>query len=151
MPAVTSRFQPPPIMKAAETLWLAIEQAVERFPARRHRYGIGARLNTMAFDVYSLTSRACRDRRQQRYMVDRLRWKVDDLKLCLTMGKRLQAFSGKREFFQLALHAEQLGAQVGGWYKSLSLNAQNAQAGSGDAQRGQKLSTRDASQRGANP
>lgn len=37
---------------AAENLWLAIEQAVERFPARRHRYGIGARLNTMASIPY---------------------------------------------------------------------------------------------------
>jgi hypothetical protein len=34
---MSSRFQPPPIIKAAEGLWLAIEAAVERFPARKHR------------------------------------------------------------------------------------------------------------------
>ena len=148
---MTSRFQPAPILKAAENLWVAIEQAVERFPARKHRYGIGVRLNTQAFEVYSLANRAWRDRRQQRWLVERLRWKVDDLKLCLTMGKRLEAFRGKREFFQLALQAEQLGAQAGGWFKSLSPSAQNAQAGNGHAQRGPKLSARDASNGGAKP
>ncbi|MCD7096904.1 four helix bundle protein [Stenotrophomonas sp. MMGLT7] len=148
---MTSRFQPPPIMKAAENLWLALEEAVSRFPARKHRYGIGARLNDTAAEVYSLANRAWRDRRQQRYLVERLRWKVDDLKLCMTMAKRLQAFGGKREFFHLALQAEQLGAQVGGWLKTLSPSAQNAQVANGHVQRGQKLSARDASYRGANP
>jgi len=149
---VTSRYQPAPILKAAENLWLAIEQAVERFPARRHRYGIGARLNDLAFEVYSLANRAWRDRSQQRDLVELLRWKVDDLKLCLTMGKRLEAFSGKREFFALALQAEQLGAQAGGWFKSLSSpSAQNAQASDRHVQRGQKLSARDASDNGAKP
>ncbi|WP_411832300.1 four helix bundle protein [Pseudoxanthomonas mexicana] len=138
-------------MKAAENLWLAIERAVERFPARRHRHGVGARLNDLAFEVYSLANRAWRDRRQQRYLVDRLRWKVDDLKLCMTLCKRLEAFSGKREHFPLALQAEQLGAQVGGWHNSLSPSAQNVQTEGGHAQRGQKLSARNASNRGAKP
>ncbi len=138
-------------MKAAENLWLAIERAVERFPSRRHRYGIGVRLNDLAFEVFSQANRAWRDTRQQRYQVDRLRWKVDDLKLCLTMGKRLEAFSGKREYFQLALQAEQLGAQVGGWSKKFLPSAQNVQTDGGHAQRGQKLSACNASNRGAKP
>jgi len=149
---MSSRFQPPPVMKAAENLWLAIERAVELFPARKYRYGIGARLTDMAAAVYYLTNRAWRDRRQQRYLVGQLKWKVDDLKACLTMAKRLDAFSGKRVYFQLALQAEQLGAQVGGWLNKLSPIAQNAQAGeAGHVQRGQKLSAQDASYQGAKP
>ena len=136
-------------MKAAENLWFAIERAVENMPARKHRYGIGARLNNQAFEVWTLTNRAWRDTRQQRHLVEKLRWKVDDLKLCLTMAKRLEAFRGKREFFPLAIQAEGLGAQVGGWLKKFSPIAQNAQAGNGHAQRGQKLSARDASNAGA--
>jgi hypothetical protein len=147
---VTSRYQPAPILKAAENLWLAIEQAVERF-ARKHRYSIGAQLRDRAFEVSALANRAWRDRAHQRELVERLRWKIDDLKLCLTMGKRLEAFSGKREFVALALQAEQLGAQAGGWYKSLSPSAQNAQASDRRVQRGQTLSARDASPVGANP
>ncbi len=140
---MTSRFQPPPIIKAAERLLLEIEQAVRQFP-RYHRYAVGADLRKQAMTVFSSANRAWRDRARQTELVGQLVWDIDSLKQHLQLAKLLHAFNSFRRFEMLARLAQDLGAQAGGWSRRLSApSAQNAQA-SGVAQRGQKLSTRTA-------
>jgi hypothetical protein len=146
---MTSRFQPPPIIKACERLLVEIEQAVSRFP-RYHRYQIGSDLRKQAMTAWGYANKAWRDRARQTVWVEKLKWAVDDLKQYLQTAKLLHAFGSFRQFEAIARLAEQLGAQAGGWHRQLHLpKAQNAPA-DGIAQRGQKLSTRTAPA-GANP
>ena len=140
---MTSRFQPPPIIKAAERLLVEIEQAVRRFP-RYHRYQVGTDLRRKAMEVFTSANRAWRDRAEQARLVGALVWVIDELKHFLQVSKLLHAFSSFRQFEMLMRQAEELGAQAGGWKRRLvSPTAQNAQA-DGVAQRGKKLSTRTA-------
>ncbi|GGD45941.1 four helix bundle protein [Pseudoxanthomonas indica] len=147
---MTSRFQPPPIIKAAERLLVDIEQAVRAFP-RYHRYQIGKNLREHAMTVSHRAGRAWRDRAHQRRWVEQLVWDIDELKQYLQTAKLLQAFRSFRQFEHLARQAEQLGAQAGGWRRQLnSPPAQNAEGRRAVPQRGQKLSTCTASAE-ANP
>jgi hypothetical protein len=140
---MTSRFQPPPIIKASERLLVEIEKAVRSFP-RYHRYQVGSDLRRKAMEVFTRANRAWRDRAEQVRLVGELVWDIDELKQFLQVAKLLHAFSGFRQFEMLARLAEELGAQAGGWRRRLvSPNAQSAQA-NGVAQRGKKLSTRTA-------
>ena len=140
---MTSRFQPPPIIKAAERLLLEIEKAVRQFP-RYHRYAVGTDLRRQAMVVYTNTNRAWRDRDYQAALVGQLVWDIDALKHCLQTAKLLHAFNSFRRFEMLARLAHELGTQAGGWNRRFSTpNAQNARA-NGVAQRGEKLSTRTA-------
>ncbi|QDH70881.1 four helix bundle protein [Marilutibacter alkalisoli] len=146
---MTSRFQPPPIIKACERLLVDIEQAVGNFH-RKYRYHIGLELRRQAMTIYTTANRAWRDTPHQRRWVEALVWEVDALKQHMQVAKLLRAFTSFRQFEHLARQAEGLGAQVGGWRKSFTHpHAQNAQARPGVVQRGQKLSTRAASM-GAN-
>ena len=146
-----SRFQLPPIVKAAERLLVDIEQAVRRFP-RTHRYAIGEDLRRKAMAVYSLACRAWRDRRQQRYLVERLVWMVDELKQHMQIAKLLHAFVSFGQFEALARQAHALGAQAGGWRRNIqqSPSVQSAAGPTAGPQRDQKLSTR-AAPAGAKP
>ena len=137
---MATRYQLPAIVKAAERLLVDIEQAVRKFP-RYHRYQIGSDLRGTAMEVYVLSERAWRDRAQQMRWVAQLRWTVDKLKQQLQVSRLLHAFQGPRQFEFIARQASELGAQVGGWIKSLHPKAQNAQGSPAVAQRGQKLST----------
>ena len=140
---MTSRFQPPPIIKAAERLLVEIEKAVRQFP-RYHRYAVGADLRRQAMMVYTNANRAWIDRPQQAELVGQLVWDIDALKQHLQVAKLLHAFNSFRRFEMLARLAHELGAQAGGWNRRFSTpNAQNARA-NGVAQRGEKLSTRTA-------
>ena len=145
---MTSRYTPPPIMKAIERLLVDIEQAVGVF-ARKHRYVIGEDLRRQAMRVFQLANKACRDREQQARWVGDLVWAVDDLKQILQVAKLVGATRSFRQFEHLIRQMEAVGMQAGGWKRQLNPKAQNAQACR--AQRGQKLSTRDASAMGANP
>ena len=138
-----------PIVKTAENLCVALHCAVDRFPARDHRYGVGKLIKDKSLACWSLANRAIFDAERRPEVVARLKWTVDDLKLTMTLAKRLRAFNGKREFVPLALLAEQLGQQAGGWCLSVSPSVQNAQAGRGHVQRDEKLSIHAASRRGA--
>lgn len=89
---MTSRFQPPPIIKAAERLLLEIEQAVRQFP-RYHRYAVGADLRKQAMTVFSHANRAWRDRARQGELVGQLVWDIDSLKQHLQLAKLLHAFN----------------------------------------------------------
>ena len=140
---MTSRFQPPPIIKVAERLLLEIGKAVRQFP-RYHRYAVGTDLRRQAMAVYTNANRAWSDRPRQAELVGQLVWDIDALKQQLQLAKLLHAFNSFRRFEMLARLAHELGAQAGGWNRRFSTpNAQNARA-NGVPQRGEKLSTRTA-------
>ena len=141
---MTSRFQPPPIIKAAERMAVEIENAVRRFP-RYHRYQLGSDLRRKAQAIYLQAGAAWHDRARQVERVGTLVRDVDVLKQLLQLAKLLGALASFRQFEMLIRLAEQLGAQAGGWYRSLQQpsHARNVQA-EGTAQRGKKLSTRTA-------
>lgn len=142
---MASRFQPPPIIKAAERLLVDIEQAVRRFD-RYPRYHIGADLRRAAMNAYLMAGRAWNDKAHQQRWVKQLVMLVDELKQYLQVAKLLHAFKSFAQFEALIRQAHSLGAQAGGWKRSLdSSNAQNAQGQSAVVQRGQKLSTHAAS------
>ena len=146
-----SRFQLPPIVKAAERLLVDIEQAVSRFP-RAHRYAIGSDLRKKAMHVYSQACRAWRETTHKRHHVERLVWMVDELQQHMQIAKLLHAFVNFRQFEHLARQVNAIGAQAGGWRRNFqqSPSVQNAAGLKTGPQRDQKLSTRAASA-GANP
>jgi hypothetical protein len=135
----------PPIAKAAERLLLEIEQAVKGF-ARFHKYQTGADLRRQAMEVARLTHRAWRDRPRQLYWTIELCWVIDELRLTLQLGSRIQAFRSFRQFEMLIRLAEALGKQAGGWKRQQQrrLKGQNP-AREAVPERAQILSARDAS------
>ncbi|MBN4937303.1 four helix bundle protein [Stenotrophomonas maltophilia] len=144
---MTSRFQPPPIIKAAERMAVEIENAVRKFPRyhRYHRYQIGSDLRARAQQVFINANNAWRERAEQARWVAVLVRDIDALKRLLQIGKGVGAFASFRQFEMLIRLAEELGMQAGGWRRRLRevSHAQSAQA-NGVAQRGKKLSTRTA-------
>ena len=145
-----SRFQLPPIVKAAERLLVDIENAVRSFP-RYHRHQIGSNLREQAMTVYKIANRAWRDRAQQKRWVVQLVWAVDELRQVMQTAKLLHAFKSFNQFEELARQAHGLGAQAGGWRRQFgNPSAQSASGSNAVVQRGQKLSTHAASI-GANP
>ncbi len=141
---MTSRFQPPPVIKACERLVAELYTASLRF-ARTHRHELGKDLRDQARKVARVANRAWRDQTGRQRWVEQLVWEVDDLKQLLQQAKLVGALASFRQFEHLARQVEGLGAQVGGWRRQLHPNAQNAAARRGEPQRGQKLSTRTAS------
>jgi len=149
---MASRFQLPPIVKAAEQLLVDIENAVRRFPCY-HRNAIGKKLRKAAMKVYTLAGRAWFDRARQAHWVEKLRWAIDKVKERLQISKELHALASFNQFEMLWRQAAALGAQAGGWHRhQADPQAQNVPGPRAVAQRGQKLSTRAASaDAGANP
>ena len=147
---MTSRFQSPPIIRAAERLLVELEQAVRAFPARYHRYSIGEDLRRQGADVLRTAWRAWHDQSQRAHWTGELKWAVDELKQTMQIAKMLHAFDSFRRFEHLARQAAELGAQAGGWHRKESPRVQNAGGHRAVPQRDQKLSTRTASA-GANP
>jgi hypothetical protein len=146
-----SRFQLPPIIKAAERLLVDIENAVRRFP-RYHRYQVGADLRRRAMDAYRTAWRAWQDRKAQAHWVEQLVWIVDEIKQHLQIGKQLHAFVSFAQFEMLFRQAQGLGKQAGGWRRDLSHPiVQNADGRRAVSQRDEKLSAHAASMLGANP
>jgi hypothetical protein len=135
--------QVPPIVKLAESLLVQIEQAVCAFP-RRHKFTVGTELRKQAMDVALLASRSWRDRANQRTLVRQLVWDIDALKQRLQLGCLLKAFASFKQFEALARLVQDLGRQVGGWFRSLHPSAQKSTP-SAASTRGQTLSTRAAS------
>lgn len=133
-------FSLPPIVKAAERLLLAIEQAVRRFP-RYHKYTHGTRLREQAMAIARLTHRAWRDPAHRAMWTTKLIWAVDDLKLSLQLGKQIEAFVSFAQFEMLARLCSDLGKQCGGWRKQQHRNSQNAAKGPLSQQRAEILSS----------
>jgi hypothetical protein len=139
----------PPIVKTAERLLFEIEQAVRCF-ARYHKYSTGSTLREQAMKIAQLTHRAWRDRARQAQWLEGLASAIDDLRITMQLGSRLQAFRSFSQFEQLARTLSELGRQVGGWRKQQFPKGQNDQRSSA-GQRAQTLSTRNASTYEANP
>ena len=146
---MTSRFQPPPIIKAAQALLVDVEQAVRTFD-RYHKYQIGSDLRRCATSAVHTALRAWREQHDREQLTSELVWRTDELRQYLQTAKLIRAFRSFRQFEHLARQVEALGAQAGGWRRSVSPQAQNAGGHRAAPQRGQKLSTRAASA-GANP
>ncbi len=142
-------FVLPPIVKLAERVLVEIEQAVRRF-ARFHKYTFGSELRTQAMRVCRLAHRAWRDRARQAEWLTKLVWSIDDLKLSLQLGSRIQAFASFAQFEMLSRLIVDLGRQTGGWHKQHHPNGQNAYARDASSQRAKILSTQAASMCEAN-
>lgn len=140
---MTSRYQPPPIMRSIERLLADVERAVSTFN-RKHRYDLGRDVRRQAMVVFHLANRACRDRDRQARWVEDLVWAVDDLRAYWQTAKLVEATRSFRQFEFIVRQIDDIGRQCGGWSRKLSPMAQNAR-GDACAQRGQKLSTRAAS------
>ena len=136
----------PQIVKSAERFMADIELAVVRFP-RAHRYTLGSDLRAGAMEVARLAHRAWRERATS---LDPLSDAIDDLKLRLQLGQRVQAFVSFAQFEVLARQVNDLGRQCGGWRKQRrSVSGQSAQPSSAAEQRPSILSSRAAHE--ANP
>lgn len=109
-------FELPPVVKLAERLLLEIEQAARRF-ARFHKYTFGSELRTRAFSVASLAHKSWVDREHKEQWLQKLVFAIDDLKICLQLGKQIKAFASFAQFEVLARIANDIGKQVGGWYR----------------------------------
>lgn len=132
----------PPIARLSHRILADVENAVRRF-ARFHKYSTGADLRVGAMQVARCVHKAWRDSDQRLSRVLELCSAVDDLKISLQLTKEVKAFGSFAEFEALAKLVNELGAQSGGWLKSLQSKGQNAQARE-PAQRAQILSTQGA-------
>jgi hypothetical protein len=135
----------PPVVRIAERLMFEVTQAVQQF-ARFHRHGFGSDLSKQVVQVARLCHRAWRDRLGRRSWLKQLRFAVDDLKLSMQLGCQLRAFRSNRQFEHLFRIADDLGRQVGGWFRyQQHPKGQSAPADTAPAQRAMTLSTRAAS------
>ena len=141
-------FSLPPVAKAAQSLMCDIERAVARFP-RAHRYSFGADLRKRAWDMVCTVNRAFRDVQRRGEWLEELKWRVDEVKDSLRIGKELRVFASFGQFEALARSAADVGRQVGGWHQQYHPQGQNGRAHA-PGQRAKTLSTRAASTREAN-
>ncbi|MCA0196647.1 MAG: four helix bundle protein [Proteobacteria bacterium] len=144
---MASRFQPPPMVDAARRLCAEVEQIVRDFP-QYHRYRTGDKLRDLADEVLICAMRTWRKKDNRLRRAEDLVDAVDRFKERLQVCKQAHAFKRFAQFERLSKAAHELGAQAGGWKKSVEQhpNTQNAQA-DGVAQRGERLSTRAARSR----
>jgi len=145
---MTSRYSPPPIIKAIETLLADTERVAARF-VRTYRYDVGKEIRLQTMQVFHLANRACRDHEHVAYWVGELVWAIDDLRMQWQTAKRINATGSLAQFEHIIVQVDKVGRQAGGWKRELHPKAQNAR-GDARAQRVQKLSTRAASDAGAN-
>jgi hypothetical protein len=143
------REELPDISKLAARVAAAIEEAVSRRFARRHRYGAGGDLRNAARHVVRCCHVAWRAWDAKREAVEVLSRAVDDLKIEISIGDLVGAWGSIREMEAVIRLVDELGSKVGGWKKTLHSKGQNAAAAS-LPQRAPILSSRPASQ-GANP
>jgi hypothetical protein len=128
----------PPIARLSHRILIDIENAVRRF-ARFHKYSVGADLRFHAMQVARCVHKAWRDSDQRLERVKELCSTVDDLKISLQLAKEVKAFGSFAEFEAIARSVNELGAQSGGWLRSLQSKGQNATVRE-PAQRAQILS-----------
>ena len=135
----------PPVVRTAERLMLELTKAIQNF-ARFHRHGFGSDLSKQVVGVARLCHRAWRDTAGRKAWLKQVRFAVDDLKLSMQLGCQLRVFRSNRQFEYLFRIADELGRQIGGWFKHQHLKGQSAPPDEAEAQRAMTLSTRAASQ-----
>ena len=135
-------YELPPMLKLSERLLVEIEEA---YPGliRKYRYGFGDGLRQSALRVALLAKKTWNDRENREVRIKQLDDAVEDLKLRITTGGRLRAYSSRGQFENLARNVNELGRQVGGWTLKLSQHSKGQNASSrASTQRASSLSTR---------
>jgi len=94
-----------------------IEQAIRRFP-RYHKYTIGTDIRNQVMEVVRLGHRAWRDHSRRDHWLAELIWAIDELKISIQLGSRIQAFKSFGEFEQIIRATAEVGACAGGWKRN---------------------------------
>jgi hypothetical protein len=142
------RSELPQIVKDAQRMRAALEQAFTRMP-RRYKYKIGTDLCATAKTIVFCGMSAWREPELRLEFAQQLDRQVRMLKLDLQLAKDVNAFGSWSEFEAIARLVESIGRQSGGWLRGLKPKGQNVPAM--PAQRAQKLSSRSASGTEASP
>ncbi|MBI5525159.1 MAG: four helix bundle protein [Deltaproteobacteria bacterium] len=115
-----ARYEHLPIYKKSFDLAVFLEQAVSGF-ARRHKYGLGARLQSAAQDVLVRVVRVQNSSGDMRVSeLNELRVEIEALKGLLNLAKEVQAFKSFNSYLHSSGIAVELGRQTEGWLKSCS-------------------------------
>ena len=113
-----ARYEHLPIYKKSFDLAVFLEQAVAGF-ARRHKYGLGARLQSAAQDVLVRVVRAQNAGGAAKAAeLAELRIEVEALKGLLNLAKEVQAFKSFNSYLHSSGIAVEIGRQTEGWLKS---------------------------------
>ncbi len=140
-----TRSPAPTIVQCAERLLAEIEQAASLFP-KRHKHTHGEDVRRAAMRVARCAHRAWRDTDGSGGWRQRLVWAIDDLKILLQLGRRIQAYRSRKQFVPIARLALDVGRQAGGWLREEQRRkSQNREAASPPCECAQTLSTRAAS------
>ncbi len=129
----------PQICQYADRLLHQVYSHVGRF-SRRHKYGVGAKLEHHAFQV----AKAARDAWFDRSRLDELADAVSSFKTVLQLARLARAFTSKGAFEEVAETARSLGKQCGGWRRDERRKGQNSPA-EAPAGRAMSLSSQPAS------
>jgi hypothetical protein len=110
-----ARYEHLPIYKRSFELAVRIEKVVAGF-AKRHKYGLGTRLQTAAQDVLCTVIRAQNTEGAQRVEeLEKLRVEVEVLKNLLALAKEVEAFKSFDAYMATARMAVDVGRQGEGW------------------------------------
>jgi hypothetical protein len=134
----------PPIYRDCRRLLVHTEEAVRRF-SRYHKYTVGTDLRQSAMGLMRTVNQAVHDKPRQIEHVQQLVWRVDEFKLTLQLAMDIGAFAqsvktqrdGKTTpapsfaaFEQVAMLAQAVGKQCGGWLGALARGQARNQVGS---------------------
>ena len=130
----------PKVAQDVSRLRVEIELAVHGF-SRFHKYSSGDLLRRQIRVVQRLVGRAAwaEAERQARWLAQ-LKDAVDQLREDIQLTQDVRAFKSLRQFHHLYSQVDEIGRQVGGWYKDKHPNAQNPQGSRTIAESGEKLS-----------
>jgi hypothetical protein len=110
------------VVPVSYRLMLEMERAAHRFP-RSHKYACGAEMRTLAYTGHRLAENAWRARKSNPAaaadFVAQLIIANDELKSRLKVAYDLQMFKSTGQFEELAELANNIGRQVGAWFKAL--------------------------------
>ena len=136
-------YQTPKVAQDIRRLRADIEIAVRGF-ARFHKYDSGQVLREQMRKVQGLVLRAWKEKSPARQAdwLDQLVHGVDQLRADMQAAQDVRAFNSLRQFQHIYRQVDEIGRQVGGWYRQKHPSAQSPQGPSAAAERGQILSTR---------
>ncbi len=110
-----ARYEHLPIYKRSFDLAVGIENVVAGF-AKRHKYGLGARLQAASQEVLCRVIRAQNAAGGQRVAeLEALRVEVEVLKNLLALAKEVKAFKSFDAYMGTARTAVEIGRQCEGW------------------------------------
>lgn len=109
-----------PIYKKAMDFAIYIETIVRHF-SRYHKYSLGSDLRHLARQTVRLVIRANsqRDQSQRINTLCQLRVTIEEVKICLRLGKEVKAFQNLNSFVQGIEQVVGLSKQNEGWLKKM--------------------------------